>query len=131
MEPSSTERLDIALAALRKCEVRSLAGQFALEVMHEIRNPLDAIGNLVHLSEQTDDLKMIHQYMRDAAEQIVSLHQIAGQSLALARSGQTEKAVDLMELVETAIRVHHRRVTAKRISVRRDMLQSVRSCPPR
>jgi len=35
-------KLNIAAEALRKAEERALAGQFALEVMHEIRNPLEA-----------------------------------------------------------------------------------------
>ncbi len=37
-------KLDIAAEGLRKAEERALAGQFALEVMHEIRNPLESVG---------------------------------------------------------------------------------------
>lgn len=46
MEPNLFEKLEVAIDALHRCEERSMAGQFALEVMHEIRNPLDALGNL-------------------------------------------------------------------------------------
>ena len=38
MERSLAEKLEAAVEALRKCEERSLAGQFALEVMHEVRS---------------------------------------------------------------------------------------------
>ena len=50
------DKLEAAIEALRKCEERSLAGQFALEVMHEVRNPLDAVGNLVYLAAGAEDL---------------------------------------------------------------------------
>lgn len=44
MEPTVPERLNAALAALKKCEKHSLAGQFALEVMHEIAIPWTRSG---------------------------------------------------------------------------------------
>jgi signal transduction histidine kinase len=47
-------KLHIAAEAVRKAEGRALAGQFALEVMHEIRNPLDAVGYLIHLANQEE-----------------------------------------------------------------------------
>jgi signal transduction histidine kinase len=124
MEPTDSQRLDMAISALKKCEERSLAGQFALEVMHEIRNPLDSIGNLVHLAGRTDDLELIRQHLREAEEEILAVHQIAGQSLTLARGDQAERSIDLLQLVEAAIRVHHRRAQSKRIHVKRDLGRS-------
>jgi signal transduction histidine kinase len=62
--------------------------------------------------------------MRAAKEQMVSLHQIAGQSLTLARNAQTATPVDIVGLAEAAIRVHHRRITAKDIHLVRDLCDS-------
>lgn len=121
MDPTDSKRLDLAISALKKCEERSLAGQFALEVMHEIRNPLDSIGNLVHLAARADDSEAIRQYLREAEEQILAVHQIAGQSLMLARGDQAERSIDLLQLAEAAIRVHHRRAQSKRIHIKRDL----------
>ena len=123
MEPTPSEKLASAIEALRRCEERSMAGLFALEVMHEIRNPLDALGSLVYLAAKAQDLALVHDYLRAAQEQIVSLHQIAGQSLALARNAQTATSVDIVSLAEAAIRVHHRRITAKEIHLVRDMCE--------
>jgi len=39
-------KLDIAAEVSRKAETRALAGQFALEVTHEILKPLEAVGYL-------------------------------------------------------------------------------------
>jgi signal transduction histidine kinase len=120
MELSLAEKLEAAVEALRRCEERSLAGQFALEVMHEVRNPLDAIGNLVYLAMDAKDLPQAKEYMRAATEHIISLHQIAGQSLTLTRNAQTATPVDLVALSEAALRVHHRRIMAKQIQLKRD-----------
>jgi hypothetical protein len=49
---SSEERLAIATQALRKSEERATAGCLALEVMHEINNPLEALGHLTYLASE-------------------------------------------------------------------------------
>src|ERR1700735_4602702 len=123
MELSLAEKLEAAVEALRRCEERSLAGQFALEVMHEVRNPLDAIGNLVYLAMDAKDLPQAKEYMREVTEHIVSLHQIAGQSLTLTRNAQTATPIDLVALSEAALRVHHRRVLTKQIQLKRDFCE--------
>jgi hypothetical protein len=63
-------KLDIAAEALRRAEERALAGQFALEVMHEIRNSVEAVGYLIHLANQEENPTVIHQHLREAHEQM-------------------------------------------------------------
>lgn len=124
MDREHAQKVDAAIEALRRCEERALAGQFALEVMHEIRNPLDALGHLVYLSADCKDLDKIHEYMHAAGEQIATLHEIAGQSLKLARNVQVATQVDLVALAEAALRVHHRRLNTKQIQLRKDFPES-------
>jgi signal transduction histidine kinase len=113
-------KLNVAAEALRKAEERALAGQFALEVMHEIRNPLEAVGYLIHLATQEDDVNIIHEHLRQADEQMSTVHQIAAQTLGFARLLPTPQEVDLIELAEAALRIHHRRITAQKIHLVRD-----------
>jgi signal transduction histidine kinase len=113
-------KLDIAAEALRKAEERALAGQFALEVMHEIRNPLEAVGYLMHLASQEDDQTVAREHLRQANEQMATVHQIAAQTLGFARMLPTPQEVDLIELTEAALRIHHRRITAQKIHLVRD-----------
>lgn len=74
MEATNAElqaKLALATEALRKSEERALVGQFALEVMHEIRNPLDALGYLIHLaSEEASDPDKVREYLEQAKEQM-------------------------------------------------------------
>lgn len=64
MKPTASEKLASAIEALRRCEERSMAGLFALEVMHGIRNPLDALGSLVDLAADAPSLSLAHEYRR-------------------------------------------------------------------
>jgi phosphoglycerate-specific signal transduction histidine kinase len=54
----ATTRIDLnsplakAVTALLKAEERATTGLLALEVMHEIRNPLEALNNLIFLALQ-------------------------------------------------------------------------------
>jgi signal transduction histidine kinase len=118
-------RLAVATEALRKCEERSIAGQFALEVMHEVRNPLDALGNLLRLAEDEDEIASVRSYLSQANEQIATVHQIADQTLSLARSQAIAKEVDLADLAEAALRIHHRRIQSQRIHLVRDFSKDV------
>jgi signal transduction histidine kinase len=113
-------KLNVAAEALRKAEERALAGQFALEVMHEIRNPLEAVGYLVHLATDEEDPAAVREYLRQAEEQMATVHQIAAQTLGFARLLPTPQEVDLIELAEAALRIHHRRITAQKIHLVRD-----------
>jgi signal transduction histidine kinase len=113
-------KLDTAAEALRKAEERALAGQFALEVMHEIRNPLEAVGYLMHLASQEDDQTVAREHLRQANEQMATVHQIAAQTLGFARMLPIPQQVDLIELTEAALRIHHRRITAQKIHLVRD-----------
>ena len=45
-------RLAAAEEALRQAEIRATIGQLALEMIHEIRNPLEAMSNLTFLARQ-------------------------------------------------------------------------------
>ena len=49
-------RLTLMSEALRKAEERATAGLLALELMHEIRNPLEAVGNLTTLQRKKREM---------------------------------------------------------------------------
>ena len=97
------------------------AGQLALEVMHEIRNPLEALGHLTYLTLQAaNDQDKVASYMRMAEEQLSTLNQIVSQTLGYARSGQPTIS-NLVELAEAAIRIHQRKIEAKKIHLLKDL----------
>jgi signal transduction histidine kinase len=118
-------KLDVAAEALRKAEERAVAGQFALEMMHEIRNPLEALGYLIHLANQEDDLKAVREHLRQVNEQMATVYQVAAQTLGFARMSASPQEVDLIELAEAALRIHYRRITAQKIHLVRDFSKEI------
>ena len=111
-----------AMAPARRADERATAGLLALEVMHEIRNPLEALGHLTYLGRQeADNPDKVRKYMDLAAEQISILNKIAGQTLGFARLSQSRKSVDLINLAESALRIHRRTIEAKKIHLVKDL----------
>lgn len=117
MENSASWKIpeDLDLASEAKAQ-RATAGQLALEIMHEIRNPLETLGHLCYLADQeADSPEQVRIYMRMAEEQLRTLSRIASQTLSFAKLSQDNEPVDLVALAESALRIHQQTIKAKRI----------------
>src|SRR5271156_1076149 len=119
-------KLAIATERLQKSEERATAGQLALEVMHEIRHPLEALGNLPYLTaEPADDPIRVRKYLRQAEEQIATLSHVVNQSLGFARSSRSRHAVDLAGVAEAALRIHQRTIESKRVHLVKELPENL------
>jgi signal transduction histidine kinase len=120
------QQLEAASEALRKSEERAIGGQLALELMHEIKNPLEALGHLTYLAcEEADEADKVRKYMILAAEQMATLTQIVSQTLGFTRSSQTPRAVDMVALAEAALRIHQRKIEDRAIHLVKDLPQGI------
>ncbi len=119
-------KLAIAADALQKLQLRATAGQLALEVMHEIKNPLEALGYLIYLaSKDADDPEKVRANMESAREQMALLNHVASGTLAWAmKSTQPPEPIDLVAVAEAALRLHRRAIEAKQVRL------VTRSSPP-
>jgi signal transduction histidine kinase len=108
--------------ALKTTEERSLAGQLALEIMHEVRNPLEALGYLVYLAEQeADKPNKVREYMRLADEQIRTVSRISRQTLEFANDSDSLRPVELVPVAEAALRIHRQKLATKNIQLIKDL----------
>ncbi len=115
-------KLAIATERLQKSEERATAGQLALEVMHEIRNPLEALGHLAYLAlEEAEDPARVRDYLHRAEEQIATLNQIARQTLGFARTSHVPQPSDLVNVAEAALRIHQRTIEVKRVRLVKEL----------
>ena len=86
-EPSEKPLL---LSSSPRRDERATAGMFALEVMHEIRNPLEAVGHLTYLARmEAEQPEQVRKYMLLAEEQLAILNRIASQTLGFARVAES------------------------------------------
>jgi signal transduction histidine kinase len=105
-------RVDLA----QETDTQNMAGRLALELMHEIRNPLEALSYLTYLtSQEADNPEQVRKYIEMAQEQVEILTEISSQTLGLAQPTATLRSHDLVELVETALRIHRRTIDGKKI----------------
>jgi signal transduction histidine kinase len=118
----SERQLAVATEALRKAEERATAGRLALEVMHEVKNPLEALGYLTYLALQdADDPAKVRGYLLQAEEQMENLNHIAKQTLGFSQQLEKPRPVDLVAVAEAAIRIHQRAIEEKRIHLVKDL----------
>jgi signal transduction histidine kinase len=103
-----------------------VAGQFAAMVMHEINGPLEAINNLNYLIQQeADNVSQVRMYSNMLEEQLVTLTKLSRQTLSLYRSPDTREPVAISTLAEAALRVHQRKISSKRIILRKELKPDV------
>ena len=100
---------------------RITAGLLALEMMHEIRNPLEALNNLLYLGLEVDEPEAFRGYIRLAQEQAATLNEITRSILGFARSSRPLKSTCLVALVEAALRIHRKAIEGKKIQLVKDL----------
>jgi signal transduction histidine kinase len=119
-------KLALTTQALRTSEVRATAGGLALEGMHDIRNPLDALGNLMYLIlERPDDAERVRIYAEQAQEQIGNAIEIANSTLGFAQASNRPKPTNLVLLAEAALRIHQRTIREKQVRLLKDLPEDV------
>jgi signal transduction histidine kinase len=118
--------LSKAVSALVKAEERATTGLLALEVMHEIRNPLEALNNLIFLALQAkNDPEMVRAHLISAQEQVTTLNGITREVLGFSRSSASSKPVRVSAVVEAALRIHRRTIEAKKIRLQSELPDNV------
>jgi signal transduction histidine kinase len=94
----------------------------ALELMHEIRNPVEALGYLTYLgNEEADNPDGVREYMRLAGEQMSTVSRIINQTLGFARAAQVSEPIQLGSVAEAALRIHGRTLETKKVRLIKDL----------
>jgi signal transduction histidine kinase len=120
------EHLIEETAKREKADERATAGLLALELMHEIRNPLDALDNLIYLSlQKAGEPETVRGYLRLAREQTATLSQISATVLDFARCSLLPKSTCLVAVPEAALRIHQTTIEGKRINVVKNLPESL------
>jgi signal transduction histidine kinase len=120
--PEIQAKLNMAAEALRTSEERANAGRLALEIMHEIRNPLEALGNLHYLCvQESKQPEKVEYFMRLAEEQLETVRRIADQTLAFARHSKIPRPTDLVGVTEAALRIHLREIQSKHVRIVKEL----------
>jgi signal transduction histidine kinase len=112
------DQLKLAEESLRRHERLAVAGRYAAAVVHEVNNPLEAIGNLVYLTKNAaEDPHQVRKHMDVVESQLARLGEITRKSLSFYREDAEPKAFDLVAIAEAAIRLHLQGSPAGRVKI--------------
>jgi signal transduction histidine kinase len=104
MFSTTQQEKDQAIALLISSEKLAVAGRISATVAHEISNPLDSVGNLLHLLQSDPEMPaLLVPHLKTAAEEITRAGQIARSTLSLYRESSSPVVVQLAQLVESVI----------------------------
>jgi signal transduction histidine kinase len=118
---SIRRRLELAEQALERSERMAVASRYAGAIMHEVNNPLEAVTNLVYLTKlQKDDPEQIFANMLVIERQLETLSRVTRQALTFHREQAEATEVDLVEIAESALKLHSDKLLRHGISVLRD-----------
>ena len=101
--------------ALRKNERLATAGRLTAAIAHEIRNPLEALTNLIYLARR--DANGRDQYLALAEQEIGRLDSIAQQALGFVREAAAPERVDPGKLLDEVLQLYLRKLQQNRIVI--------------
>jgi signal transduction histidine kinase len=114
-----TERLRAAKEALKRSERLAVASRYAGAVMHEVNSPLEALTNLVYLTKQSaNDPEAVLKSMQLVESQLIRLAEITRKTLSFYREQTEAREFDLVEIAESALKIHAHRARKQNIDVR-------------
>ncbi len=102
---------------LRTSEKLALAGRITASVAHEIHNPLDTVGNLLHMILIDGGSEHIAEYAELATQQLQRVHQVTLSMLNLYRESHAPVTVKLAEVVNSALALLEMQVRSKEAQV--------------
>lgn len=101
--------------ALRRNERLATAGRLTAAIAHEIKNPLEALTNLIYLARQ--DTAGREEYLRRAEHEIGRLDSIAQQALGLVREATSPEPLDAGQILEQVVQLYLRKLQSAHIKV--------------
>jgi PAS domain S-box-containing protein len=112
-EPSSPRHLisiceDIsdrkrAEGVLRRQEQMAAIGRLTSSILHEINNPLEAVGNLIFLAGQSANPAEAAGYLKLAEQELAHVSQITSQGLQFHRQSSTAISTNVVELLRSVL----------------------------
>ena len=111
-----TERRKIQ-NALIESEKLAVTGRLAASIAHEIRNPVDAVVNLLFLLRSEDSKAKRAEYIEQAEAELGRVSGIANNTLRFYRDPAGTTVFDLSELTRMTLNLFRGRITASQVIV--------------
>jgi two-component system CheB/CheR fusion protein len=100
---------------LRRNERLATAGRLTAAIAHEIKNPLEALTNLIYLARQ--DATGREGYLERAEHEIGRLDSIAQQALGFVRETSSPERMDAGKILDEVLQLYLRKLQAAHIGI--------------
>ena len=101
--------------ALRRNERLATAGRLTAAIAHEIRNPLEALTNLVYLARR--DAAGRDEYLRLAEQEIGRLDSIAQQALGFVRESTAPEQLEVGKILDEVTQLYLRKLQQSHVTI--------------
>lgn len=93
----------VAEETLRDAKKLAATGRLAQAIAHEINNPLEALTNLIYLTQSAEPGTDIQEYLRLAATELARVARITKQVLSFHREPRTAVPLDFHDLIQSVL----------------------------
>jgi signal transduction histidine kinase len=114
----ATARQSQSDEALRKSEHLAVAGRLVATLAHEVNNPLEALGNLLFLVENSATLDEAHSFGQLAVKEFQRISEIVDHTLRFHRAPAKPTFTDLAELTMSAVGLFRGKLRERQIRER-------------
>ncbi|HXS77196.1 MAG TPA: HAMP domain-containing sensor histidine kinase [Terracidiphilus sp.] len=104
--------------ALRKSEHLAVAGRLVATLAHEVNNPLEALGNLLFLVENSATLEEAHSFGQLALKEFQRISEIVDHTLRFHRAPAKPAFTDMAELAMSAVALFRGKLRERQIRER-------------
>lgn len=106
--------------ALRESERLATLGRESAAIAHELKNPLEAIGNLLYLLEHGSSLDDVaRKHVEEARRHLAQLQDVSHQTLGFSRETPKPVPVNISEVLEDVLRFYSRKISYKNVAIER------------
>jgi PAS domain S-box-containing protein len=105
-----------AEGVLNRQEQMAAMGRLTSSILHEINNPLEAVGNLIFLARQSNPVAAAG-YLKQAEEELARASQITSQGLQFHRQSPAPNSTNVAELLRSVLALFTGRLKEARVDV--------------
>jgi len=117
--------------ALVKSEKLAAVGRLSASISHEIKNPLDAVNNLMFLIDASQSLEEAKQFASTASDELARINQITSQTLSFYRANRNMANCEPSRIVESALQLLAPKISERGVTMTRQYREGSEmvSCP--